>query len=416
MLPPKKKNSNREPNEKEYEYVSYFYHQIDKYGVPDEEQFQIMAKQSLNIKQKFSLLQDVQEGKFCDLFVQVVRDPFDLGDKTTLYVSDYTENDFFFNYTWEGVRDLSSGEGYAYEDSSQQASTKKEWIGPYGKKAMQITCYEPHASYIRHEAKAGSWLGLQNVQVKLGRDGRNLEGFMREDRSAFGDSGAKINAHVLDTTDRDTIDPRLKDAIRRWRDYTRVKKADLKRLESTELKRKSEEPEKKRLNAKQRRKRRREEVEKKVDEQASKEEQSLGLNQLISSESVEKPTCAVESILEPAFYETLINGEPKSLLLPFTCSKYRANTRVVDFRPNCLEDFACIRKQTAFDVLSDHSGDSDSGEEEDDDDMGMGRLVWEWRFMLQLEDASAKDKARNRIWVVVDNAEAQYLTGLDASK
>lgn len=416
LLPARAKNVYREPNDRECEYVSYLYHSIDKYDVPDEAQFHSMANQSLNLKQKFSLLQDVCEGKFYDLIVQIVRDPFDFGDKITLYVSDYTENELFFNYTWEGVRDLSFGETGGYGSTPLQDSMQKAWIGPYGKKAMQITCYEPNAGYIRHEAKAGSWVSLQNVQVKFGRNGANLEGFMREDRST---NYPKVCVHVLDIVDRDTVDPRLKDAIRRWRDYTKEKKADLKRLKTTELKRKFDgEPEKKMSKSKLRRKQRREAVEKKIDEQALKEEQSLGLNQLVTSESVEKPTCTVESILEPNVYETTINGEQSKLLLPFICGKYRANVRVIDFRPNCLEDFACSRKHTAFDALSDYSGDesSDNSGRDDGDDLATGQLIWEWRFMFQLEDASAKDKARNRIWVVVDNPEAQYLTGLDASE
>jgi hypothetical protein len=372
-----------------------------------------MTVQSLNVRQKFSLLQDIREGKFYDLVVQVAREPFDGGDKVTLYVSDYTENEHFFNYTWEGCKDLTYGDADGHRLS--QSSTQKEWVGPYGKRVIQLTCYEPHATSIRSETKAGSWVLLQNVQMKFGRNGQNLEGYMRGDQK---DARDKICVHPMgiDMDNRDAIDPRLKDAIRRARDYNKAKKADLKRLEETEtnLKRKRNEPEKKKLNSKQRRKLKRAETEKKAEEKDAESKNSLGLNQRITSESIEIPVRSVESIIEPVIQEMVVDGAPAKLHMPFVNNKYRANVRVVDFRPNHLEDFSCSRRITDFDCLSDNSADESSDSGDDDDDVGSGKLAWEWRFMLQLEDASAKDKTRSRAWVVVDNSEAQCLTGLDA--
>ncbi len=112
--------------------------------------------------------------------------------------------------------------------------------------------------------------------------------------------------------------------------------------------------------------------------------------------------------------------------MPFVCAKYRAVVRVVDFYPNKLEDFACSRQASEFDVLSDNSGDSS---DESDDSAGEssplyhsssigGRVerIWEWRFALCLEDAAPQGRGRpkNRFWAMVDNPDAQLLTSLDA--
>lgn len=446
----------KEPTETENKYVSYFYHEIDKQDVPDEEAFQVRVTQSLNVKEKFSLLEDVAESRFCDLIVQVCRDPYDLGDKMTLYVSDYTANDAFFNYTREGVEDLDSGNGdiYGYTSRNKDSDTTNKWVGPYGKRAMQVTCWDPHATVIREEVHAGDWISLRNVQPKFGHDSAILEGALREDRNLPG-GNSKVRVAVLDTSDKDYIDPRLKEAIRRCRDYTKEKGKQVQSLKASEGKRKREpaepdtegkrkrapaepdtegkrkrkaaeavepdEPEESsKQNAKARRKRQRAEVQKKVEAQEAKfKEEVLGLNPLIVCESGHQSITELASILEQKHHAITIEGSKIRLPLPFTCANYCANIRVVDFKPGKLEDFACPskeKKQSAFDVLSDNSGsEQSSGSEDEDDDHINSRTRWEWRFALQLEDASPKVKNPERVWVVVNNLEAQCLTGLDAS-
>lgn len=421
------KENVRPPSETENVYVSYFYERVDKGAVPEQEEFQLMAARAVNVKQKFCLLQDVSESKFCDMIVQVCRDPYDLGDRMTLYVSDYTENDGFFNYTWDGIQDLDSGTGdmYGYTSKRKNSETSNKWVGPYGKKAMQVTCWEPHASVIREEVRAGDWVSLRNVQIKIGQNGNNLEGALREERNQ--PNSAKVNVVVLETHDKDTIEPRLKDAIRRWRDYTKEKNKQVKMLKASEGKRKhasddTEEPSKQ--NSKTRRKRQRAEAHKRVEEQETKfKEEVLGLNPLIVCETPpDRPFTQVASIVEQQYDQTTMDGNQVKLPLPFVCAKYCANVRVVDFHPKRLEDFARPRNVNAFDMLSDNSGSdssSSSEEEEDDDDddtIRVGRkTIWEWRFALQLEEASPKAEEPKRVWVVVNNMEAQYLTNLDAT-
>ncbi|GAB1314037.1 Protection of telomeres protein 1 [Madurella fahalii] len=432
-LAPASKRDSHVPSREENHYVSYFYHKISKDDVPDEHTFRAMAEQSLNVKEKFSELKDVRDGKFYDLIVQVVREPYDAGwGSLTLYVSDYTANPNFFHKTWDGLEGPGSGGGDPFGYTSHDASAlKKDWTGPYGKMSIQITCYEPHASIIRSEVTSGSWVQLRNVQIKYGRDGQFLEGFMREDRGA---GGAKISVAVLETTDRDTIDPRLLEAIGRCRDYHKKKKTQIKQIKAAEAagqKRKaslSSEQSARPPNSDDRRRRRRAAQEQKQKERGASEQPPLDLNDLVECEVHPAPFSTIESILEPTLYETTVEGKQLSLVVPFNCVKYRSRVRVVDFFPPSLEDFACSRKQTLYDVLPDNEDDSESdstssASSNDDGIRGVHR-VWEWRFALQLEDPAPPETAeqknwkpdsRPRLWVLVDNIEAQCLTGLDAT-
>ncbi|KAK3403231.1 hypothetical protein B0T20DRAFT_400389 [Sordaria brevicollis] len=457
LLPPKQGESHKQLKEEIHQYVSYCYHVIDKYDIPDEAEYQQRVTVSLNVKDKFSLLKDVTDGKFYDLIGQVAKDPYtDETGRVTLYLSDYTENDLFFHYTWEGVRDLASAkptDAYPENDSYNSGSQNHHpWVGPYGKRTIQISCYDAHADFIREAGVgAGTWLSLRNVQIKFGRNGAHLEGFLREERNA---SARKVNVEILDivaphpSISNERVDPRLKEAVRRWRDYSQEKKTQIKAVKAAQeagAKRKASiasddvlenQPPSKKLTAKERRKLRRAGLEKKAAEE--QEKAALGLNELVTCEAHQKPVSTLASILEPVMYETLVDNQPVKIPLPFTNAKYNARVRVVDFYPRKLEDFAYGRKRTEFDILSDND---DSGEEEDESDNDNpgstmdttaassydeenDNRTWEWRFALLLEDAStprssspatgAKAKPGARLWAMVNNTEAQCLTGLDA--
>ncbi|KAJ4421773.1 hypothetical protein N0V85_000012 [Neurospora sp. IMI 360204] len=463
LLPPKQGESHKLLKEEHHQYVSYCYRVIDKYDVPDEAEYQQRVTVSLNVKDKFSLLKDVTDGKFYDLIGQVAKDPYaDEMGRVTLYLSDYTENDFFFHYTWEGVRDLAEAArpADAYpEDNNPEAAQQHPWVGPYGKRTIQISCYDAHADFIREAGVgAGTWLSLRNVQVKFGRNGAHLEGFLREERNA---SARKVNVEILDivaphpSVTKEKVDPRLKEAVRRWRDYSQEKKTQIKAVKAAQeagAKRKARggssdevlldgQPPSKKLTAKERRKLRRAELEKKAAEE--QEKAVLGLNELVTCEAHPKPVSTLASILEPVMYETLVDNQPVKIPLPFTNAKYNARVRIVDFYPRNLEDFACGRKRSEFDILSDNDDDEDDSESDDnlystmdasdDEDNVKESRTWEWRFALLLEDASTPSspataaaatdnkkrkrddpKSKARLWATVDNTEAQCLTGLDA--
>lgn len=415
------------PSHEENHYVSYFSHKIDKDDVPDEHTFRARAEQSLNVKEKFSELKDVRDGKFYDLIVQAVKEPYDGGaGNLTLYVSDYTENPSFFHKTWDGLEGLGQGGGDPFGYTSHNASTLKDWAGPYGKMSIQITCYEPHAGIIRSEVTSGSWVQLRNVQIKYGRDGQFLEGFMREDR---GVAGTKISVDVLKATDRDTIDPRLLRAIGRCRDYHKKKKQQIKEIKAAEAagqKRKASSSLEQGAGPPNTHDRRRLKREQKQKGRDASEQSRLDVNDQVQCEVHSVPLSTVESILEPKLCETTVEGKKTSLVVPFICAKYRSRVRVVDFFPPSLEDFTCSRKQTPYDMLSDNedNGDGSSSSSSNDIAARSVRRIWEWRFALQVEDPgppetterqNRKQDSRPRLWVLVDNIEAECLVGLTAT-
>lgn len=413
----------RSPTEKECEYASWLYHAIDKYMVPVATEFEARKEKSMNIKEKFRTLDTVGENQFCDMVVQVVKDPWDDMDKVNLWLTDYTENEGFFKFSWDGS-DMPAGRdgdpfGYVTSDN---AALSRSWPGPFGRRAMQLTCYEPHATRLRDNAKAGDWIRLRNVQIKYGRNGHNLEGFLREDRTSF---GSKDPIDFLDASGAHGIDHQLKDAIRRKLEYERAAKQQKKSYAAAKqgAKRKADNVDDAKPNAGARRAAKRAaefNMHKQVAEKETMKEAALGLNQLVKCESIDQPVHPLSAVLEPVTYRTTIDEDAAELTLPFTNAKYRTVVRVVDYRPRKLEDFATWRKVTEYDMVSDYEGDLDS--ESDDNDQGnldrfRGRKTWEWCFALQLEEAGHGAGTKGppeQLWALVDNSEGQQLTNLNA--
>lgn len=229
LRPPTKRQTAR-PGDKENAYVSHMFRAVDKSRLPAKEEFELLKIQSANVKDKFSELKDIQEGKFCDIIAQVVKEPYDLGDKMTVWVSDFTENSAFFHYSLGG-KDLSEGrdgDPYGYTNKFiPDTSLDPEWQGPFGKKSIQLTLYEPHATYVRECPIAmNNWVSIKNLHIKYGHNAANLEGILREDRGA---QGVRVRIANLDPSlDRENMNPRLKAALYRKRDYEKSKKRQLK--------------------------------------------------------------------------------------------------------------------------------------------------------------------------------------------
>lgn len=431
------------------------FHGVDKSLVPNEAEFEVMQMQSANVKNKFKLLKDAKDGEFVDLVVQVVKEPFDMGDKFTLWVTDFTDNPGFFHYTFGGVSAYEGqpGDPYGYGAKYDKSKSSNDWQGPFGKKSMQITCWEPHASAIReHSISTGNWLSLRNLQIKFGHSGSNLEGFLREDRGAY---GSKINITPLNPLlDSENINPNLKEALRRKRDYEKTKKSQLREISAAAeagQKRKARQaldaqskpkefthkaPSKARRDAKRAKMSAPQDKNQVPDasDVAQKEVPDLNSSGRFSSfffvsigvliiklavkyENECKPVSSIADILKPAVHSTSIDGQEVSLQLPFVNASYRVIARVVDFKPPRLEDFALSRKITEYDALSDNEG-TEFETDSDHDVMAdfTAKRHWEWRFYLQIEDAVVSDgQKKERVWVVVDNAAAQCLLNADAS-
>jgi protection of telomeres protein 1 len=145
------------------------------------------------------------------------------------------------------------------------------------------------------------------------------------------------------------------------------------------------------------------------------------MDQVVMCECPEVPITPISDILAPVYHEVAMGpGKTVRMPLPFNNASYRTAARVVNFYPGKLEDFSRFRLVNEFDCLSgDEDGDVASwGEESYGTLKGhAGRGKWEWQFDLELEDTSSEtDTNRGRMWVHVDNAAAQLLTGLDATE
>jgi protection-of-telomeres protein 1 len=219
------------PTVKESTFVSQLYHNIDKYRLPSKEEYQVMVVTSANVKNKFSLLRDVKDGQFCDIVTQVVRPPHDAGDKVTIWVSDYTENPAFYKFSigMDGSSFGRDGDPYGYTDKFMVETASSQWPGPYGQRCLQITCWEPHATIVREsKIEPLTWVSIKNLQIKISRNGSNLEGYLREDRGSF---GTKIGIQAIDSNaDSENFDPRAKEALQRKREYDRLRKGQIKEI------------------------------------------------------------------------------------------------------------------------------------------------------------------------------------------
>lgn len=224
-LRPQSRNTTHNPGQPIHEYVSFFYHSVDKSCIPSDVEFQHIKAKSITANEKFKVLKDVQVDAYVDVIVQLVRQPYDTADRITLWISDFTENDGFFPFAWKGpaIRADKPVDPHEYESTMPyDAGSGGEWKGPFGKRSMQVTCYDQHAAYIREQnLSMGSWVMLRNLHIKYGRNLANIEGFLRGERN---DSDLKINITQMDTTDTESPDPRLKEALRRKRDYEELKK------------------------------------------------------------------------------------------------------------------------------------------------------------------------------------------------
>ncbi|SPN98905.1 uncharacterized protein DNG_01944 [Cephalotrichum gorgonifer] len=421
------------PNKELLQFVSALYHSIDKSRVPELESFQVMASQAVkNVKNKFQELGNIGEGNFYDLVGQVVRDPFDMGDNVTIWVTDYTENSSFYLFSENAVQDEIYADPMGYGQAQNQG-----WNGPFGKMALQITCWEPHASVMR-KAMVGTSVYLRNVQVRFGRNGSNLEGFLRGDQR----NPNKINVEIWNPQeDPENVDIRLKNLLRRKRDYEHERKRQLRGVPSKEEMKKRKAGNDGKQGAKARRLEKRAHLQRtepspqqehpnlnpggasdaptqKGSQQQRKEpssgEEPTRLNPDVCCENIELAASPISSILEPVYFNVSVPGGkgPIRVALPFTNARYRADVRVVDFSPDKLEHFTYSRKTEYDQILEDESDE----EEDSSADEESGPRTWRWRFALQLEDASVQAGPKpGRVWAYVDNPDAQALTGLDAS-
>lgn len=169
---------------------------------------------------RFSLLQDLECWRFADIVGQVVKTFPASYDRFTLYVTDYTTHKDLFNYSdGNDEEGHDPGDPYGYISRRQ-----REWPGPFGRMTIQVTLFEPHASFAKVNVNEGDFVCLRNMQVKMDNVNGLMEGVLRTDRM-YPD---KISVSVIPNNDPDE---HVRDVVRRKTAYWKKIKADKRQSE-----------------------------------------------------------------------------------------------------------------------------------------------------------------------------------------
>ena len=256
----------------EHSYVVWAVDRVKDIDLPSDHEYTERTVQAVKAnKDKFGLLRDVKPECWYNILGQVIK----LHDQTgyghlTMYLSDYTANSNFHNYVWGAGADDGegrNGDEYGYI----KPKSVKDWPGPFGKMTIQLTLFDEHAHFVREGVKVNTWVLLKNVQIRFGKIGGQLEGYMRSDEGKMNVSIVKLpeatkeepaDEEEADPRRKEVADPRLKDAVQRKADYMkkfeRSQKAILEENANLGNKRKHDGQGTTKANSKQRRKEKRE--------------------------------------------------------------------------------------------------------------------------------------------------------------
>jgi protection-of-telomeres protein 1 len=270
-------------------YVLWANDHVEEIALPsDHEYHERLIQANKPNKDKFSLLKHVNPNHFYDILGEIIK-LHDSLQCMTLYLSDYTGNKNFFEYS-EGADGIDGqgqeGDEYGY----LKPKRKEDWPGPHGKLTIQLTLFDEHAQFVRERVKENTWVLMKNVQIKYGKTGGILEGFMRGD-------GGKMNVTIVkvpgaakdlqrsneeeDLRCKENDDPRFKGAVQRKMDWKKKfeKKHLGKLVESAGPKRKHDDEGPSKSNSKKRREEKRAAGLKKIAAEETKTRLRLNLNE-----------------------------------------------------------------------------------------------------------------------------------------
>ncbi|KAL2862755.1 telomere-binding alpha subunit central domain protein [Aspergillus lucknowensis] len=351
---------------------------------------QISASRSAPTTQKkFSLVKDIRDRQFVDLIGEILKIHGNDSEKATLYFTDYTSNENIFQYLSDNDDNVDHGcEGDPFNYIGRQ---RKKWNGPSGQMTIQITLWEPHASFVRGTFDVNDIVRLKNVRIKGSRvEGGSLEGVIHTNR----DEPQRVNAFRVDLKN----DPRVQQLLARKAEYWEAHPKQQKRKSDEDP-----EPRSKKANTKKQR----------VKAEPKKEEgqTSLSLNKKNVVSTYIKagaPTNARSLSLDTILDNPLHNHTSPDRIeyrLPFQNLCYLSTVRVVDYYPPDLKDFAVLQEHVSLGY-----------NKKRDPDASRTFTKWEWRFCLLVEDvaAPAPGQPKPRTKLFVSNADAEYLLRMGA--
>jgi len=375
-------------------------------------------------RDKSSLLKDVADRSYYDIVGEVRKIWGDnSGSGADLYLTDYTSNSLFFDYSKNPDHEMGGQDGDEHGYITNRP--KRIWPGPSGKMTVQIRLWPPHHSCVLNE---GDFVYLRNVHIKY-KKANCLEGTLYED---------KKHPEQIDIRPASSSDPRVVALKKRREEYWANEEirdspndgvTNLKGKRARAQKKKAKKEAAKKLKLEGHGRDDGEAVfdpkvaelshgKKKTNPHGELRFQITKLDKvdpeiLVTCSHTDKELLTVSSIIEtPHLRYRERTGEEAEL--PFVNMKTRARVRVVDFYPPDLEDFAqCIDDPTYNDSPSqpDHSSPMDF----DDSSQLAGR--WEWAFYLMVEDPkSAPGETAVQLPLLVAGKDAECLLSLDASE
>jgi protection-of-telomeres protein 1 len=356
---------------------------------------------SMQVRDKLSLVKDLEVAKFYDVRAQVVNIYHNNMGTVDLKITDYTTNKDLFLYL------SPEDEDYMYQDHS--------WKGPYGQVTINVLLYGSNATWARENLSFGDFVYLKNMRTKMS-PANKLEGILHEDRQR----PDQVDIYKLvKPSDIREINER-KDEYEK----TRTKKSAFEALKNddvvTKPSAKASAKNKAEKKARQRMQKEQEQIE--IAEKAEERElkrSGVNLNSKRGSQLVRLeanrtvraafPEAQLSTVSEIIYNSYLTAQTPKynDFTFPFLNARHRARVRVVDFFPPELDMFSHSTSDPSWDKRSKNQ-DSLNGQPK-------GR--WEWGFALLLEDAKVPpNTVSEKLRVVVGNDVGQYLLGMNAKE
>ncbi|PTU24890.1 hypothetical protein P175DRAFT_055008 [Aspergillus ochraceoroseus IBT 24754] len=334
-------------------------------------------------QRKFALLKDIQERQFVDLVGEIVKLHSGDFEKATLYLTDYTANDKLFRYESDGD-DKATEHGRDGDPYNYIPRSKKNWDGPSGQMTIQITLWEPHASFVRGNFDRHDLIRLKNVRIRGSRIDGLLEGILHTDK----ENPRAVHAFRIDTKN----DVRVQQLLSRKEEYWKTNHAKRKPT-------KDPEPPSKKLSSK---KQRTKPPPKKEHGQQSLEQTTRNpTNPNVQSYQAGVTIRPLEVIVNNPSHN---NKSPDGIeyRLPFQNLCYRSTVHVVDFFPPNLEDFA---------VPIHHNPPAPGSSQQHP------FTKWEWRFCLLVESVPPPPpgQRKERVKLLVSDSDAVYLLKMDAA-
>lgn len=327
-------------------------------------------------KPRMCLIKDLEPDTFCELVVQVVKKHFwgNDGDKGTLWVTDYTPNERLPDIEKNDNVVGMEGDRFAYISGK-----RSDWPGPWGKHTLQVTLWEPHATFSRQKVNVNDIVHLSFVRPKYSRQ-HDLEANVNTDRKFPDRNHIKVVSADYDI--------HAKELMKRRKEYWSIHGE---RKETSKAAKK-----KKPQGAKK--------------AQPTEENQTLmrppmpptssrAKNPKVKMRNYGFPNTSIDDI---QLAKTHIISLPGDLTYsaPFQNVGYTLTGRVVDFYPPNLEDFAKLVPSESI-VEGNQSWD------------------WQWRFCLLVEGVEplmSKTQRRERLKIFVAGAEADHLLCIDATE